>query len=325
MPARTPYSAGHFELAIDGSGSPSYLKSVEGGNVKVSIADASIGNDNMHIKSGVVNEIEPITVEFGMSNGGGILKWIQQSWRKAWTTRNGQITHADFNLSATLEHQFTNALIAETTFPTLDGKSTDAALMKVKFQPQTVLRNQVSGNGYKLKMEGGSKQKSWSASRFRLSIDGHDGFQYTNKIDSFTIKQEITKLYTGVDRYPQLAPSGLTFPNLTGTVSEAKAGPIMQWFNKVTNEGMVENQAQTTGALEYLGPSGQTLMRLNLFEVGILFAGVEASTANSDTIKRVKFELFVGRMDLDADSSIGFDGIVNNSGLGFGANGLGGN
>lgn len=320
---RSPYSAGHFELSIDGHPATSYLKSVEGGNVKVSVGDASIGNDNLHIKSGVVNEIEPITLEFGMANAGGMLKWIQESWRKSWSTRNGQITHADFNMKAMLEHQFTGALIAETTFPTLDGKSTDAAMMKVKLQPQGVVRSQASG-GFKLGVQMSQKQKAWSPARFRLTIDGHDGFQYANRIDTFTIKQEITRMYSGVDRYPQIAPAGITFPNITGTVAEAKAGGILKWFNKVANEGMVEGQAQTSGCLEYLAPDlNKVLFRLNLFEVGILYAGNEASQANSDTVKRIKFELFVGRMDLDGGSASGLDGILSGSGpgLGIGVNG----
>jgi len=306
---RSPYSAGHFELSIDGHPVTSYLRSVEGGNVKVSVGDASIGNDNFHIKSGVVNEIEPLSIEFGMASAGGMLKWIQQSWRKSWTTRNGQVTHADFNMNATVEHQFTGALIAETSFPTLDGKSTEAAMMKCRLQPQGVLRNQVAGNGFKLGAQLSQKQKSWSPARFRMNIDGYDGFQHANKIDGFTIKQEITKMYSGVDRYPQIAPSGLTFPNISGTVAESKAGQILQWFNKVSNEGMLEAQAQTSGSIEFLAPDLSTvLFRLNLYEVGILYAGNEAAQANSDTIKRVKFELFVGRMDLDGESANGLDG-----------------
>jgi hypothetical protein len=310
--ARSPYSAGHFELSIDGHPATSYLKSVEGGNVKLSVGDASFGNDNVRVKAGVVNEIEPISIEFGMANSGGVLKWIQQSWRKEWSTRDGQITHADFNMNATMEHQFTGALITETSFPTLDGKLTEPAMMKVKMLPAGVLRTQVSGNGFKLGVQISQKQKAWSPARFRMSIDGHDGFQYANKIDGFTIKQEVSKMYSGVERYPLIAPAAITFPNITGTVAEAKAGGIMQWFNKVSNQGMVENQAQTSGCIEYLAPNLDTvLFRLNLFEVGILYAGTEASQANSDTVKRVKFELFVGRMDLDGDNASGLDGVVN--------------
>ena len=64
------------------------------------------------------------------------MKWIQGSWRKEFGRRNGQITHADFNLNKQVEHEFYEALITETTFPTLDGGSKDAAYLKVKLQPE---------------------------------------------------------------------------------------------------------------------------------------------------------------------------------------------
>jgi len=42
-----------------------------------------------------------------------------------------------------------------------------------------------------------------------------------------------------------------------------------------------------------------------LFEVGSLTTSLSASTANGDQIKRVKFELYVGRMDMDT-GAMGF-------------------
>jgi len=44
-----------------------------------------------------------------------VLKWIQASWRRQWSRRNGQINHANFNLYKTFEHEFFDALISETT------------------------------------------------------------------------------------------------------------------------------------------------------------------------------------------------------------------
>src|SRR5512140_3757323 len=92
---RRSSTAGHFELQIDGHPSTAYLKTVDGGYVRAALTDEPIGPENDRIKHTSVVEIEPFSVDFGISGADPVLKWIQQSWRKNWSRRNGQITHAN--------------------------------------------------------------------------------------------------------------------------------------------------------------------------------------------------------------------------------------
>jgi len=293
-----PYTAGHFHLEIDGHASTAYLKSVDGGHVRAALIDEPIGPENLRIKHTSTVEIEPISIEFGISGATQILKWIQASWKKEWSRRNGEITHANFDLKSTYSHQFMNALITETTFPALDGASREAAYMKVKFLPEVVITTKQAGPP--IQGTGGNKQKSWIPSAFRLTLDGLDELQYTNKIEAFTIKQGVKKLYTGQDRFPQIEPTKVEFPNLTGTIALEYADKLLQWSDQYIRKGQRDPKAQKTGMLEFLAPSRQsTLFRINLYEVGLHNLQVMQSTANSDQIKRVKYELFVGRMELD--------------------------
>ena len=48
------------------------------------------------------------------------------------------------------------------------------------------------------------------------------------------------------------------------------------------------------------------LFRINLYEIGLGHCQIPQSTANADQIKRVKFELYVGRMDIDG-KGMGFE------------------
>ena len=65
---------------------------------------------------------------------------------------------------------------------------------------------------------------------------------------------------------------------------------------------------QKTGSLEFLGPNkSEVLFRINLYEVGMIAVSMMASTANADQIKRAKFELYIGRMDLDGDGGLGIE------------------
>src|SRR3954469_776611 len=168
------YTAGHFELRIDAGNSASkstaFLKSVDGGYVRQSLVDEAIGPHNLRIKHTSVAEIEPFSIEFGLAGAENVLEWIQASWRKNWSRKNGQVSHADFNHFTTFEHEFYDALITETTFPTLDGSSKEPAYIKIKLQPERVVVKKTDGQ--RLQSSGGQKQKMWTCAGFRLNIDG---------------------------------------------------------------------------------------------------------------------------------------------------------
>jgi hypothetical protein len=292
------YTAGHFELQIDGKPSTAYLKSVDGGFGRHSIVDERIGPDNMAVKHAAVADVDPFSFEFGLSGANTVLTWIQQSWKKDPARHDGQIIHANFDLSATILHEFSGALITETTFPTLDGGSKEAAYIKVKLQPYAVSLSETKGK--KLTPHLSQKQKMWLCSGFRLNIDGIDEMKYTNKIDSFTIKQGVKKMWTGKFRHPEIIPTKIEFPNLTGTISLDYAKGLLDWYKKYVYTGQADPAAQKTGSLEFLGPNkSDVLFRINLFEIGLLNTQIQQSTANQDAIKRVKFEMYVGRMELD--------------------------
>src|SRR6185503_4687689 len=129
------YTSGHFELAIDGKPTTAYLKSLDGGFQKHALIDERIGPENKSIKHASVWEVDPFSFEFGLSGANQVLQWIKKSWSKDPTRYDGQITHANFNMEPTFIHEFSGALITETTFPTLDGASKEAAYIKVKCQP----------------------------------------------------------------------------------------------------------------------------------------------------------------------------------------------
>jgi hypothetical protein len=298
IPLKKSYTAGHFELAIDGHKSTAYLRSIDGGYVRASLIEEPIGPENHRIKHTSTVEIEPFTIDFGLSGANDVLKWIQQSWRKDWSRRNGQITHANFDLFKTFEHEFFDALITETTFPTLDGASRDPAYIKIKLQPERVISKKTP-SFQRVSATTGLKQKLWLCSGFRLNIDGLDEMMYANKVESFTIKQGIRSFYTGADRFPQIEPTKIEFPSLTGTIALEYADQLLRWYDRYVVTGERDPRAQKSGSLEFLAPDRQeVLFRISLYEVGLQHLEVLQSTANAEQIKRVKFDLYVGRMDL---------------------------
>jgi hypothetical protein len=294
------YTGGHFELQLDGHATTAYLKSVDGGHAKVNMVDEPIGPHATRVKHSSTHDVEPFTIECGMSGSYEVLRLIEKSWKKKFKPFSGAITHADFNLRSVFEHQFFDALLTETTFPALDGGSKDAAYLKFKIQPQRVVMRYDTGNKRLQPQQMSSKQKQWLASRFYFTIDGVDDMHYTNKLESFTIKQGIKKLSTGEARVGEIEPTKIEFPNLSGTISLARAGGLMKWYEETVQDGRRDDKAQKTGAIEFLSPDDKTLFSIHLYEVGLTSVQIGASTANQDSMKRVKFELYVGRMELDA-------------------------
>jgi len=309
-PTSKSYTAGHFELAIDGHKSTTFLKSVDGGWARASVVDDPIGSQVQRVKHISTVDIEPFSFEFGLTSANDVLQWIQGSWNRQWGRRNGQITHANFDLRPVYEHWFYDALIAETSFPVLDGASKDGGIIKCKIQPERVTTKKLPGTGARLEERMGPKtaQKMWTASAFRLNIDTIDDMRFTNKIDAFTIKQGIKKSFVGPERFAQCEPTNITFPNITGTISLEKADKLLQWHHDYVVKGKKDRAAQKTGSLEFLTPDRKkTIFAIHMYEVGLAFAGIEQSTANQEQIKRVKFELYVHRMELDGSGSLGFE------------------
>jgi len=293
-------AAGHFELALDGHVVTSYVKSVEGGHVRQQSIDEPIGPENQRIKHASVAEIEPFVVDMGLAGSGDVLRWIQASWRKEFNRRHGQITHANFNLKSVFEHEFYDALISEATFPALDTMSKDPAFLKVKIQPEHIKTKKKAAPAQQLTGTLTPKQKLFSSNTFRLYIDGVDEMQFTNKIESFTIKQGVKKMYTGMYRHAELIPTKIEFPNIVGTISVEHTKGLLDWYQKYVYTGGSDDRHQKTGSIEFLSPNrADVLFRINLYEVGLLNTSIPQSKANESLIKRMKFEMYVGRMEME--------------------------
>lgn len=297
-------TGGHFEWKLDGKDISSILKSVEGGFPKQKIIDERIGSDAEHIKHGGTWEIDPITIDFGLAGAEHVLKWIQKSWQNDPSTCSGEIVHLNFNKRQTFVNEFSDAQILETTFPVLDGSSREGAYLKVKFLPQAVVLKQKAGPPVKLLT--GIKQKQWLSSSFRLKLDNIGNLDKVNKIESFTIKQSVKPFYVGRDKFPTLIPTDIQYPNLSCTIAEAYAGDLLQWHESNV-KGRSEKASQINGSIEFLNAAKNPVFALKLTNVGLASLNIVQSTANEEKIKRVKFELFVGQMDLDSGSRIGFE------------------
>jgi len=291
------FSAGRFLFVLDGAPMSCYIKSVEGGTVKGSIIEEQIGPDFTKFKHLATVEVEPISLQLGLGVSKSILNWIQASWTHHFERKNGSIIHADHKYDAVYEQEFMNALVAETTFPALDGSEKGPAYLTVKLHPESLWIKKTGGS---LRSILTPKQKLWSPSNFRFWIDGIDTSRIA-KIDSFSVKQKIKPLYFGSKRHPELEPTGLEYSNITLYTSLAHADDFIKWHQQFVVEGDKDPNQEREGEIQYLDPRGddkEPLMSLKLHNLGIYSLTIEKSEANADSIKRCKIELYVERMEL---------------------------
>ncbi|MCE9573960.1 MAG: phage tail protein [Deltaproteobacteria bacterium] len=292
-------TASIFEFTIDGWRNTAYIKSVEGGYPKLNTIEEQVGADNLFIKHGSTVEIDPISVEMGMQTGTEVLSWIQSSWRKEFSRHSGMITHANFDKKALVDHHFRDALLTEAAFPTLDASSKEAAFLKFKIQPEAVELKPASKSTVGQNLS--PKQKMWTANSFSLKLDGLDVSKVA-KIEGFTVKQGVKALYVGGQRFPQYEPTKITFPDLSVHISQIYAGSIMDWYENFVMKGKRDPSQEKQGAIEFLAPDHKTVIyRIKLTNVGIKSCMIERSASNDANTKKIKFDLYVGQMDIDGE------------------------
>jgi hypothetical protein len=226
-----------------------------------------------------------------------VLDWIKGSWEKKFTRQSGSIIHADFDLSSQFEQWFYDALIAETKFPTLDGAAREPAYLGVTIHPERV----EGKKGDRKQVQGvtGMNQNLWLPSNFRIAIEGID-CSMVSRVDSFTVTQKIRPLYLGVDRFPELEPTGIDFSNINVYLALQHAGDFMRWYEEFIVKGDKETVSERPGYIEFLGPDNKTVIfTINLNQLGIHRLTIEKSEAQSEQLKRAKIELYMESMTLE--------------------------
>jgi ribosomal protein L28 len=288
----------YFSLVLDGHESAGFLKSVEGGGIKGELIAQQVGGQPYRVKHINNPIIEPVTVQVGMEMSEPLYDWIRKSWAGECKRNSGSILTADFYRQVVHEYQFTQALVLETTIPTLDAASKEGAYMTVKFQPETATHSIPKG-GSVISAIAPARQKLWHPSDFRLEIDGLN-CAAVSKIESFTVKQNVKPMACGPDWMYQIEPTSLEFPNLTVLLSQAHAGDFVAWHEDFVISGNNRAEKEKTGAIVLLNRNRtKELLRINLKSVGIVNVVPEKVDVTTDAIRRVKAELYVEEMEFE--------------------------
>jgi len=239
-------------------------------------------------------QYEPFVVDVGLSMEAPVYDWVAELWKADFTRRSGSLVTADYKLEAKREREFVDALLTETSFPTLDASSKDEGFLTLKFRPELIKGKSASG-----KQNGaGAKAKQWLRSGFRLQIDNLDCTKVST-IEALTVKHKLQVDAVGTSKTPELVPTTVEFPNLKITLSEVSSKTWFDWLEDFVIKGKNDDSEERSGTIQLLAPDAKTEhARIKLFGLGIYRIALPAAEPRGDKVNRVTAELYCTRMEL---------------------------
>jgi len=285
------YVGGRFGLEIDKTYCGA-INQFEGGNFTADVVPERIGQERIPRKHLGTPRIEAITVETGLDMGKPWYDWIARTMSGEIIRKDGAVIEMDPSFKEIGRRTFTNALISDIEFPTLDAAAKDPGKMTVSFVPEQL--QLVAGSGKQYPPSGA--KKNWLVSNFRLSIQGLEAAsQRATKINAFVVKQAVAVGPAGASKVSSIAPGPLEFPNLAVSVTEASSGPLYAWLDDFLVKGNNGPGKDRPGVLEFLAVDQKPLATLQLVGVGIFKLSTEGSSG-AEKARQVRAEIFCQKM-----------------------------
>jgi hypothetical protein len=288
---------------LDGMKNAGFLKSVDGGAIKKTVIEDPVGPDNVKRKNLGTIEYTPFDVQLGFAMTPGVYDWINASWQKSYTRKNGSIVACNFNYEAMSSREFFEACISETTIPKMDGADKNPCYMGIKLDAQTIRYK--AGDKSKVSGEfGKTEHKKWLPCNFRFEMDGLP-CKKVNVLESFKITQKNVRDSIGDALDYDLEPASVSFPNLKFTLAQTDAQPWLDYFDSFCIQGNQGGDAEKTGALVFLAPNGkEELGRVTFENCGIFSMSDKKADVGSDEIKRIEVEMYVEVMKLQYGAAV---------------------
>lgn len=271
------------------------FRSVEGGGIKADVMTYQNGGIYDRWRQLGKPKFEDVKLQVGMSMTKGFYQWIDDFFAGQATRKDGTIIAADFYYAERARRQFSNAMIKEMVFPKLDANDKNTAFMNITLGVEAMAFVPPNASN-KLKQNAGSEaQKSWKACNFHLFLDKYDCCKRVTKIESFTVKQNLIEYHMGGARSPTLTPSAIEFPQLSFTIPENDAEPLIQHF---INRGVKgEVPGRFGGHIETYDNEQTTKFFVNFHDGDIINIQPDKSDATSEEIKMVKVDMYIEKMD----------------------------
>jgi len=227
--------------------------------------------------------------EILLSCGAGLTEpfydWIKAFLAGKLLRKNGAVIYFDSAGSEVSRLNFTNAAIMEVTFPAVDAKWEENAVMTVKLSPESTRRNRDRA-GRMVNFDPAS-MPVWLTNHFRLSIDGlAETCARTSRIEAMFARNE--------------PATGLEISDLVITFPPSAAQAVESWFEDFLIKGNHADAQEKAGKLEFLSPvQPEPYFTLSLAHLGIFRLEPVALDAGTRLVYPLQASMYCERMRLD--------------------------
>jgi hypothetical protein len=291
-----------FALRLDGSGSSTtgLLSRAMGGVFTADVIQHQSGGDPFARKMLGPPRYEDIEVEVGAAMPAPLFDWIAASWGASPPSVDGAVLGFDPTFTLQREQRFLGALIAETTFPTLDAASKQMGRIGVRITPRELLPPTKPAPGTKLGLTlGKSPHKAWQVAAFKLQLDGLST-THVARIDAFAVRRSIER---SQGQGATIKPGRISFPNLRVWLAASGADDWHAWHRHFLIDGHNTDADEKDGAIHLLAPNLSPIATIKLHGVGIFRIGPapkDPDGAPALMLARVVADLYCERMQLVA-------------------------
>jgi phage tail-like protein len=287
-----------------------WVKEIDGGHATAEVVSEKIGADHLAHKHLGPLKYEEISMKCGAAMSNGLYAWIQTGFNQtsnAQGREDGAIVYADYDNNETSRLNWTQGIITEFGMPALDASSKDAALMTIKFQPETT-RKLIGGGGKISFPSDAAKAKKWLPSNFKIRIDGCEtGCRWVNKVEALSIKQKVTDNAVGELRDSEKVPTSVEVPNLVLTLSESHSDEFYKWHEDFVIKGNNQDDKERGGQLDYISSNlTEVLFTLQFLHLGVFKVGPDKVEAGGEPVRRVKVEMYCEDIKFDYAGSATF-------------------
>jgi hypothetical protein len=300
------YSEGRYSIELDNLNA-GWVKGAEGGHAFSEVVVEKVGPDYVAHKHIGAPKYEDITVEIGSAVSTKLLGWVRDSFGRSYIRKDGALLATDSNFKEVSRLSFYHALITEIRFPELDGAVKEQGSITLKITPEysrTVATTAPSKAIAASPAVNANKQKQWMTTNFRLSIDGLDCTRVT-RIEPVRITTKPADTTLGDQRDYTKAPTRTEFSNLVVYVPESQAKSFYDWHESFVIKGDAGDAKEKNGKLEFLSTTpNDVLFTVELKHIGIFKVSPEKYEVGTDTIRRVKVEMYVEQMAFSYDSKL---------------------
>ena len=141
------------------------------------------------------------------------------------------------------------------------------------------------------------RQKQWTASAFRLNIDGLDT-SHVSTVEALTFKLGTKAFKGGGFKLPSYTPTKLEMPTLSFTMPMKFAGQVIEWYSAALDEERASASSglddKKHGSIEILDTShGKTVYEIELFDLSPKEFSIVTSEAKKPKTKLCKFEAHI--------------------------------